>query len=289
MKIALTVSLCLNLALAAWFMFSRSDGQTGAGHTKPAVSQPVAPPTAAPPDTRPASTAPASAVPEAFHWNQLYANDYHAYVRNLRATGCPEGALRAIVAADVAVVFQRRAAELTAKLSGGDNSLASQVAAVGVQEAAKAELLKLPAEQAAMIADYLGEAPPASSTAQDASAPQAMLAFTAPLVAQPVNLAALNLDPSQTQALGELQQAFIQQIGGPNQDPHDPAYQARWRAAQAQMDDLMKAELGDQAFGEYQIQADIQAQSQSSGTGQASGQTGAASAGPGPQSSPDGH
>jgi hypothetical protein len=213
--------------------------------------------------------------PEPFQWRQLYARDYHAYVKNLRALGCPEPTLRAIVAADVHAVFEQRADALEKKLQDlANSSWSSQLGAWTNEAAWKSELLRLPDEEAAMVADYLDETMPAATNLASASAAPhnhspalgaADAPLAAPLIAQPIDLAALNLDPGQLQAISDLQQTFLQKIGGPNQDPNDPAYRARWQSAQAEVDTMLQGMIGDQAYQEYQLKAYANAQAKLSG------------------------
>jgi len=231
---------------------------------------------------------PAPTKPESFQWSQLYAPDYHVYVKNLRAIGCPEPTLRAIVVADVHAVLQPVSAKLEKQLSDlAHSSWVDQVRFRTNAENWRAELLRLPDEEAAMLADYLGEKPPpgakppgasddlaAENQAQSEATAQAP-AIEIPLLAQPVNLAALNLDSGQLQAIADLQKSFLQKIGGPNQNPRDPAYQARWRAAQAEVDNLMEGMIGNEAWQNYQLQAYANNQGQWSPNPRSANATGA--------------
>jgi hypothetical protein len=76
-----------------------------------------------------------------------------------------------------------------------------------------------------------------------------------PLVFQNVDPSALKLDRQQVQAINELRQNFVDAIGGPNQDPQDPAYSARWQGAQPENDNLMLGSLGIMAWETYQVEA----------------------------------
>lgn len=58
---------------------------------------------------------------------------------------------------------------------------------------------------------------------------------------------------TQAPTLSDLQQDFIDGIGGPNQDPLDPDYRERWLDAQQSADAQFRAFYGGQAF----IQADV--------------------------------
>ena len=108
------ISVLLNLVLLGWLCLSLIKG---------------APPATLPPkriatndtlnvvETMAASPiVPMPAIqPPPFRWDQLYSRDYHAYVKNLRAIGCPEATLQAIVTADVGAVIQQRADALEKK------------------------------------------------------------------------------------------------------------------------------------------------------------------------------
>ena len=76
-----------------------------------------------------------------------------------------------------------------------------------------------------------------------------------PLVFQDVDRAALNLDPGQRQAIADLRQRFIEALGGPNQDPAEPAYRERWQQSQPENDDLLRGLIGVRAWQDYQLAA----------------------------------
>jgi len=76
-----------------------------------------------------------------------------------------------------------------------------------------------------------------------------------PLVLKPVNYAELGLNEQQIQAINELREQFVDEIGGPNQDPSDPAYRERWQMAQPEMDDNLRGMLGITVFENYQLVA----------------------------------
>lgn len=58
---------------------------------------------------------------------------------------------------------------------------------------------------------------------------------------------------TQAPTLADLQQDFIDGIGGPNQDPLDPGYRERWLDAQNAADDQFRLFYGGRAF----VQADV--------------------------------
>lgn len=89
-----------------------------ATHTPPvpreATEPVVRPATVVVPSSKLAAKARPSAAPGAgstrFHWSQLEAADYAAYLQNLRGVGCPEQTIRDIILADVRALYDQKAA-----------------------------------------------------------------------------------------------------------------------------------------------------------------------------------
>jgi hypothetical protein len=200
------------------------------------------------PDARPAQSAtaePADAAPETkpFRWSQLEStNDYKVYVANLRAVGCPEKIIRAIVQMDVGGAFDFKRAQL--HLDGSETGPWSQQA------------------ETELVASLLGEQPAAAEPAPAQAArqnprpwPGRQPPLSLPLVLQPVDETALQLTDAQKQVIGQLQQQFSDEIGGTNQDPNDPAYLARWQAAQPRIDAALRGLLGTKFFVNYRLEA----------------------------------
>jgi hypothetical protein len=65
-----------------------------------------------------------------------------------------------------------------------------------------------------------------------------------PLIFQPLDPVAMNLNPSQIQAVNDLRQQFVSTIGSTSQNPSDPAYQQAWQQAQNQADSQSIVYLG---------------------------------------------
>jgi len=192
-----------------------------------------------------------------FQWSQLYSSDYHIYVKNLRATGCPEPTVRAIVSADVDSVYQLFANQVEKKLSAleGD-SWSKQVGALSSESAWRAALQKIPAEESAKIADLLGLKPAPQEVAASVRTFAIPISPTGPLplALQDVDLSTLNLNADQKQLIADLRQQFREQVGDPIQDGSDPAYLARLKKAQPEMDGVLKAMIGTSAFENYQLE-----------------------------------
>ncbi len=186
-----------------------------------------------------------------FHWSQLYSSDYHVYVKKLRAIGCPEPTLRAIVTADVDSVYQIITSRLEHTLAGlATNSWSAQLASANSEAALRVALQKIPGEQAAKIADLLGLKPVSTVNKVTSTLD---IPLTPPLALQDLDLTALNLNAEQKQIIADVREDFLQKIGGAHQDTNDPAYRARWKQAQADADNMLEAELGSNLYSHYQL------------------------------------
>jgi hypothetical protein len=127
-------------------------------NTKMAVTPPNPAPTATPP----------------FRWSQLDAKDYHVYVKHLRAIGCPESTVRAIVRADVHAVFSCFGQEMRDQFEQLEAApWPSQFANLESEQALKRRMQELPGAETAKINDLLGLASaPAEAVASLAAAAQ---------------------------------------------------------------------------------------------------------------------
>jgi hypothetical protein len=173
--------------------------------------------------------------PRTLQWGQLESDsDYRVYIKNLRGIGCPEQTLRDIVTGNVDRAFTAKRNELN--LDGSEPGPWSESAEIRFIN----ELL-----------DGSGgeEASGTSAGGQSQSQEPYPLAF------QKVDLDALGLNDDQKQVISRIQQQFIDEVGGPYQDPDDPAYQERWQKALPESDDMLKAMLGNSIFENYQLAA----------------------------------
>lgn len=76
-----------------------------------------------------------------------------------------------------------------------------------------------------------------------------------PLVFHEVDPSVLTLNPQQAQVVNDLRQKFVEQVGGANQDPNDPAYSERWQTSQPEVDLDLWSLLGINAWQAHQIAA----------------------------------
>ena len=268
-KTLLRISILLNLGLLGALI-----GLLTVGRNTPTESSPLAVVKTKPLGNEAviAVAAPAPAESQPFCWSQLDSLDYHIYVKNLRKIGCPEPTIRAIVAADVHAAYQGRSQTLTKQLAQlAGSSWSNKLATGNLEIALRCELQQLPQQEAAKITDLIGSSElssvrPSSSSDANAAINQAPEpSVSLPLVFQNVDFAALNLDENQIQIINELRQSFMNDVGGPGQNPDDPAYLARWQQAQPQTDAQLRDYLGTTVFQNYQVEVGASSSSPADG------------------------
>ena len=171
MKTPLKISILLNLGLLVGLIFLQA--------SRPAREVGLPPPPVlhnpSPENIKMAVTPPSSmpAEPQSFRWCQLDAKDYHVYVKNLRAVGCPESTVRAIVRADVHAVFSCFGQEMRDQLEKLEAApWPSQFANLESERALKKRMQELPGAATAKINDLLG-LPPTDAVTSLTSATQA--------------------------------------------------------------------------------------------------------------------
>ena len=76
-----------------------------------------------------------------------------------------------------------------------------------------------------------------------------------PVVLQSVDSGLLNITPEQQKVIERLRQTFVDMVGGSDQDPNDLQYLERWQKAQPAINELLKAQLGQQFFLSYETAA----------------------------------
>jgi hypothetical protein len=296
MRTTLGVSILLNcslLACLALLLLSRSRAQNPVAARTEAASVPQVSETVTP-----------TAEVKPIRWSQIEAADYPTYIANLRAIGCPEHTIRDIITADVdsQYVAQRRPleAKLAASAAAGRFGTEAELRALRDQEASAIAALLGTAPAAAETASAQAEISASSSVRQTPSdaavtsqalqssspsgrepsvlGPCVMLGFppsgsagqkpsapvSLPLVFHELDPSVLTLSSQQQQVVNDLRQKFIQEVGGPNQDPNDPAYAQRWQESEPEADFDLWTMLGINAFQAHQIAAWDQAHAQQS-------------------------
>ena len=247
MKVISRVSLVLNLGFAVLVACLLVSGRK---------SEPVRLATENPGSPISQATAPiGSPSPEspAFRWASIESTNYRTYIANLRGIQCPEQTIRDIITADVdASLFSPRRDQLKQKMDG--KIKAAPEGAVFAKDECQRGLEQLKAEETAFIASLLGAQNPEASSSAIASVShvRAAIATEMPLVFQDVD-PTVHLTDAQAATINDIRQDFLQQVGGPNQDPNDPAYQQRWLPAQRQADDMLRGMLGSAFVQNYQL------------------------------------
>jgi hypothetical protein len=259
MKAVLKFSLFFNLGLAGCLVciliFQRRAEKMSVSHVVLEGVNPTAQ------VVTPVPSSPEDLKPMPFQWSQIESPDYRTYVRNLRNAGCPAATLQAIVMADVDARYQERYDELGRKLTSlEDAPWTLQIASVNEQEAIKKELAGLPQQEEDEIDDLLGLKPVESSaliagqtsvTSQHDGQSAIERPAVMPFVFRRVDISTLKLNKQQLQVVNDLRQNFLDQIGGSNQNPNDPAYLKRWQEAQPLADNMLRGMLGDKAYEAY--------------------------------------
>lgn len=187
-----------------------------------------------------------------FRWNQLEStDDYRSYVANLRAIGCPESTIRAIVTADfeAAAQFEKRQLQLAGPHSDVISLPATEQAilrALGTNEiSSSAGETETAASSTSILRERLAKERFGGQTAARASYP---------IVFQNAVQNDSSLTENQKAAVRQLQQQFVDALGGAGRNPADPAYRARWQTAQQDADEALRAQLGNQAYNNYKLQ-----------------------------------
>jgi len=272
MKIASKISILLNLGLLGGLIFvlanQRKEGEVSAPPTSPEAGPLVqATATPAPPASPGMELKP-------FHWSQLEStNDYRVYVTNLRASGCPEPTIQDIVRGDAGRAFSVERQQL--QLNGGGtgpwsrqaemklvaNLLGERAPAAEIIAAAQGavnrtqwndgEMTETPVPARSVANPMQGNTGGAVAEIPVPSQSAGAVAASYPLFLQNVNWNALGLDASQQAAIAQVRQKFINDIGGPSQNPNNPTYLPRWQTAQNNADDQLRGLLGAQAYMGY--------------------------------------
>lgn len=251
MKVISRVSLILNLGFAAWvaFLFV-NERKSNATQLPTAISS--SPNSEASEST--SSPAPDIAA-KPFRWASVESTNYRTYIANLRGIECPEQTIRDIITADVdASLYSPRRVQLKQKMEG--KVKAEPEGAVFAQDEYERGLEELKGEESALIASLLGTQNPQASTGVVVSWAHSRIEqpTVMPLVFQDVDPAVLHLNDSQAAIINEIRQDFLEQVGGANQNPNDPAYRQRWLPAQRQADEMLQGMLGSAFVQKYELQ-----------------------------------
>jgi len=259
-KSILVLSLLLNvvIAVSAGIFLRKSPARP----VPRALAEGPAAPTLAP-APQPLEEAVKSTAVEPFRWSQLSSDDDAAYIHNLRAAGCPETTIRDILSASIGHRFDQKREVLREQRAKGALDGTSLTEAIAQswdeQNDLLARLFGGPASFGSdgAVARAASSVPAKAATSEADSIPFKALSRSG----NPAPLAVLEPDPSW--GLNDLQlglweqvaEQFVESIGGPGQNPKDPAYRQRWEKAQAAADDKFRSALGDELYGRLQLQS----------------------------------
>jgi len=254
MKKRLRISLFANLTFLGSVIFLLADRSNRRPSAAPATEVGGRPP--APTAAAAATETLPQASPEPFHWSNLEATDFPTYIANLRSIGCPEPTIRDIITADVeASIYASRREQVKLSLAKTSGAMLASIARQNLETA----ILQLNQEEAELVAALLGPATSANALAAEDPAASRIrrkrareIPIAMPLVLEKMDLTELKLNDNQIAAMAEIRQEFLEQIGGPNQDPADPAYRNRWQQAQADVNDQLEALIGQSAYQTHQ-------------------------------------
>jgi hypothetical protein len=264
MKATLKISILANVGLTGMVLWLMHRGQNQTAGVPVAPTSINVPAAAVP---QPVSSEMHPEPQKKFQWRQLESADYRAYIANLKAVGCPRQTIRDIITADVDSLYAARRQQLELQTQALDGH---PLLKANAEQALGAKLQGLNNEESSVLAALLGSPPdPAQPAVADNTATPARTerdqsqddAVSVPLVFQETNPAALNLTQDQLDDLAYLRQKFEEDVGGPSQDPRDPAYLRRWQAAQPQNDQMLRAMLGSRVYDQFENQAGNQAAS----------------------------
>ena len=201
------------------------------------------------------------AAPEATTWKAIASRDYPVYIDHLRALGCPERTIRSIIASEISLENPARtengepsmaATELTPDQQGLLQQLLGAPAGTNQIEPAAAGSSPVGAVNAAGVVSNQSTSTDASAAANDSgeepSAPQMPLAF----LVKPES--GTELGAEEQVALQSLRKSFTDMLGGVGQNPADPAYLAKWVAAQPATDETFHTQFGDAAYGQMLLE-----------------------------------
>ncbi|CAN5763575.1 hypothetical protein BH11VER1_BH11VER1_29840 [soil metagenome] len=204
-----------------------------------------------------------------FHWSELESEDYNVYIARLRNIGCPESTIRDIVQGELHASYAEKRQQLEQQII--HSSARIPPPGMSRQDFLAIQLRKLDKEidtvthqlvdKTALSAnDPSGKTLSSKPQPSVARLPLAFQSNTVKAAAIPSNSnnsATANqasgggqTTPEQTAAIQQIQKDFVKNIGGPNQDPGDPAYEKKWLSAQYLADQILRGKIGWAAYGD---------------------------------------
>lgn len=270
MKTLLRISICLNLAFLGSLAFLLAKPPQQPAVSVPAVAESSPPPAAV---LSTGSPAPATIPPEPFRWSQLESREsYRIYIANLRAAGCPEPTIDAIVRNDTARAFAWERQHLKLDGSGDgpwsrwrETQLIASLLQGGTADSVGASIDGIYSDgldgtsSDKKITSMASQIAVAGNTSKQNSAPLSHEAY--PLFLQSVNWSALGFNVTEQTAIAQVRDQYKNEINGnqtsasaatPGTD-NLPAAKRRQIALQ-NADDQLRGLLGAQGYSAYMEQ-----------------------------------
>jgi hypothetical protein len=274
MKMMFKISILLSLILMGGFCFLLTHER----HKEivlPSASSETKPPALA---AASASAIPSGTNQEPFRWSQLTAaNDYRAYIANLRAIGCPEPTIEDIVRGDADRAFSWERNQL-----GLDGSGAGPWSRVREVQLVASLLGAQPSEETGTLAQSIEPSKNEDNGGEVAriSAPSPNTTVGSPsyplFLRRNVTWSALGFTTDQQAAIAQVRQQFLSAVGNLNQNSSgsadqnpnsknsngagenpastDSAALSQWQNALQSAEDQLRGQLGAQGWLAYEQQ-----------------------------------
>lgn len=226
-----------------------------------------------------AAPQPTKAAP--FRWQQLDAQDFPTFVKNLRAIGCPEPTVRDIVEGELREIYAQKIQQVAVGSSGQrqemetfqlnnerDRLLASLTAPAGPP--APAAAMSTAGATGSPAATAAGDSPAPAAAADPNVAPSQPAAripaafayagtaggvLTVGQGAQSTTAANPQLGPTETTMLKQMQGDFAEALGDATKSPESPVYRQRWNSELDRSNERFRAQFGVSAYLRAEMKA----------------------------------
>jgi hypothetical protein len=236
-KRALRLSIACNFALAAALLWVTSPPQKQT-ISKGDVAAESSDGHSMPPQARAHEPAAMEAV---FRWDKVESTNYLEYVVNLRRIGCPERTIRDLIVAEIDPLYAPRREQLLRDRHLVWSEEDPQLRVLRAEENRLVDYLLHPEADRGLATAAADNASSAGDDLQDVQIPMFMKR----------SQAKFEFSTEQLQAVDQVQRWFVEEIGGPNQDPTDPQYRRRWQEARPRADSALMSLIGLDAWRSY--------------------------------------
>lgn len=223
-------------------------------------------------DAKAPAAAPHPTKAASFRWQELDAQDFPTFVKNLRAIGCPEPTLRDIIEGELREIYAPKLQEVAAGSRGQQREL--ETLKISNERDRLLATLMAPAGSSALAAAISGAAEvgsalhttapdPNVATSQPAARIPAAFAYavktgavlTVGQGAPNTKAASPELGPTETTMLQQMQGDFAKALGDAAEGPESPVYRQRWNAELDRSNERFRALFGVSAYLRDEMQA----------------------------------